>query len=122
VDETFDVSCVTSGRHLVSTYFWEEVQLCEEIASVVMSALNRQAEWHGFIPQKFEASWHSFRRRYSGPYDVGKGCCPGRGDYLDIYCRTTGESIIHSYGLDSESKLIANQIAKSLNSLHEETT
>ncbi|MFK7818105.1 MAG: hypothetical protein AB8G99_05270 [Planctomycetaceae bacterium] len=121
VDETFDTHCVTTGNHLISTYFWEAEKLREEVSVIVTAALNRQADWHGFIPSSFPQHWKSFRRRYPGPFAIGRDCCPGRGDFLDVYCTKSGESIIQSYGLDTESKLIANQIVAALNSLREAT-
>ena len=44
VDETFDTFCVTSGNHLVSTYFWDAVELRENISAVVTAALSRQSD------------------------------------------------------------------------------
>lgn len=119
VDETFDVVCVSKGRHVIFTYFWDEVQRCEQIASVVTSALNRQAGWYGFVPRSFEDHYVAFQQTYPGPYSVRREFCPGRGPLQGVYCTTMEEAIIDSYGDDREARQIAMHVAMSLNALVE---
>lgn len=119
VDETFDIVCVANGRYVISTYFWDEVQRNEAIASVVTSALNQRAGWYGFVCQSYAEHHDAFQQTYPGPYRVRRECCQGRGPLFTVYCTTTNESVIDSYGHDGEARLIANQISAALNALDE---
>ena len=121
IDETFNVICIKNGRYIISTYFWGSEQHCEMITNVVTSALNRMADWHGFVPHSFLEHLEAFQRQYPGPYDVRQGCCPGRGEFEEVYCLTTNESVIHNYGDDRETRLIARHIADSLTTLRSQT-
>ena len=119
VDETFDVICVNEGCYIISTYFWDAERHCEMITNVVTSALNQMANWHAFLDQSFREDLELFQQEYPGPYGVRQDCCPGRGEFEDVYCLTTNESIIHRYGEDSDDRLIARHIADSLNSMRQ---
>ena len=119
VDETFNVNCMNNGRYIISTYFWDAEQLREMITNVVTSALNRMAGWHDFVPHSFSVHFEEFQQLYPGPYSVRHDCCPGRGEFEDVYCTTTNESVIQSYGTDGETRLIAKHIAAALNQLPE---
>ena len=116
VDETFDVFCLTTEDHVVSTYFWEAREACRVVTEVVTFALNRFAGHD--IDDSFDSKdIVNFRHEYSGPYSIRKNRCEGRGPCFEVYCRSTNRGIVDRYGRSRFDRQIAKAIARSLNRL-----
>ena len=117
VDETFDLNCIGTQKHLVSTYFWDAEERCRIITATVTAALNDIAGWHEYDALMFGSMIPPFKKMFSGPFTTRLDSCPGRGPYFDVYCTASQESVIHCYETSEpyEAKQIAEHIANVLN-------
>ena len=116
VDDTFDVSCMTTGEHIVSTYYWEEREHAELVAKVVTACLEiRRDEEHPLCSVSFDEGYR-FLQLYPGKIIVTPDECEGKGPFLDVKCSYNDSSIVQVYGTEPVDKLIADYLALAIDS------
>jgi hypothetical protein len=124
VDDTFDVICLTTERHIASTFYWDDRLPCELIARVVTEALNAMlardaGENEPFSPPLSDRELAAFRGMHPGPYHTAPDHCEYRGNIESVDCVTSDDSVISVYDREfrGQARLVTRQIAAALNQL-----
>lgn len=113
VDATFDVFCVTTNRHIVSTRYWEARDEAMLVAKVATAALEIRRDFdHPTFKLTFDEGAR-FQETFRGPFSVISDVCEMSGPFFDIRCTRTGHSVIQVYGSAKTDKMIADYLALS---------
>ncbi|MCA9186158.1 MAG: hypothetical protein R3E01_36165 [Pirellulaceae bacterium] len=119
VDDTYDVYCLASENHIISTYYWEAEEDARRIAGIVTAALNRQAGGCELDGEDFAEHLAYLRTNYPGPYRTYPDTCPLHGPFIGVWCGSTGDLVVLCVhvGKPTAARYTAAMIAHSLNAL-----
>ena len=119
VDDTYDVVCLATENHIVSTHYWEEEEDARRIADAITVALNRYAGWHGLEGESFHEDLAHLRWHYPGPYKIQRDICPMYGEFSEVRCPAADQTVVicpHD-GWPREKHRVATVIAHALDLL-----
>ncbi|TWT35231.1 hypothetical protein KOR34_01190 [Posidoniimonas corsicana] len=120
VDETFELTCLTTDDFVIATHFWDEREWAETRIAVVAAVLNDSlgGEDEDFLAALNPQTLAHFRDQLPGPYFVKVEYCDYMGIQFCVNCRTSGETVIHTTQRYSAltACTVARNIAAVLNS------
>lgn len=115
VDETYDIYCSTTGKHVISTYFWVDSLALELEIQVICAALNHPLKFNNKpmldIHERDRLLYFGF---CPGPFTISPCHCDMRGSGWDVVSESKQYSVITSYETPQIAQLIAQSIADAL--------
>lgn len=94
VDDTYDVVCLATENHIVSTQYWDEEEDARRIAGVIAAALNRYAGWHGLEEENLHEDLAYLLWHYPGPYKIHRDTCPMYGAFSEVRCQAANQTVV----------------------------
>ena len=124
VDATFDVYCRKTGKHIVSTFYWDDRLPCELEARVITELLNgllgeAESYLRPFPHHLSDRETAAFRGMHSGPFMSAKCKCDYRGNGYEVRSEKTGDCFLFVYdrSFRGQARLVTTVIADLLNEL-----
>ncbi len=113
VNSTFDVYCISTEQHVLSTFYWDERERAELVAYVLTCALEF---CHSDCKDLDLQEWKAFRQIYPGPYYSTSEESPGYGPIEVINSHSAERSLTFCYDrcFTGKAKLVAPHVVAAL--------
>lgn len=115
VDDTYDIYCNTTGRYVISNYFWVDSPALELEIRLICTALNTlvgKCEPPAIMSHERDRAMYLSHR--PGPFLASPCECNMRGSGWDVVCLTTKQSVIASYASEHSARILSQAIATAL--------